>query len=98
MLRDRLTVCLDSFDLVCLSVSSQVPHWQEQRHKPPPPPPIPVPTHADLLRGNYGEFRANNDLLSYDLDVRVDPAKKFIGGSNTIRFRMLEDGTRIQIV
>src|SRR5271168_1727777 len=57
----------------------------------------PAPTHADLLRGNYGEYRANNDLLSYDLDVRVDPAKKFISGSNTIRFKMLADDSRIQI-
>ena len=57
----------------------------------------PTPTHADLLRGNYGEYRANTDLLSYDLDVRVDPAKKFISGSNTIRFKMLADDTRIQI-
>jgi len=56
-----------------------------------------VPSHADLLRGAYGELRANNDLLSYDLDVRVDPAKKFISGKNTIRFRMLRDGTKIQL-
>ena len=56
-----------------------------------------TPTHADLLRGNYGELRANNDLLSYDLDVRVDPAKKFISGKNTIKFRMLRDGARIQL-
>jgi len=56
-----------------------------------------APSHADLLRGNYGELRANNDLLSYDLRVRVDPAKKFISGQNTIKFRMLRDGTRIQL-
>ncbi len=55
------------------------------------------PTRADLLRGSYGEFRANNDLLSYRLDVRVDPARKFIQGSNAIRFRMLADGHRIQL-
>jgi aminopeptidase N len=55
------------------------------------------PSRADLLRGNYGELRANNDLLSYDLRVRVDPAKRFISGENTIRFRMLRDGTRIQL-
>ncbi len=36
----------------------------------------PGPTHADILRGEYGEFRANNDLLSYHLDVRVDPGKE----------------------
>jgi len=54
-------------------------------------------THADVLRGAYGPFRTNNDLLYYHLDVRVDPDKKFIGGKNTIRFRMLQDGTRIQL-
>lgn len=55
------------------------------------------PTRADLLRGAYGEFRANNDLLSYRLDVRIDPAKKFISGKNAIRFRMLADAQRIQL-
>ena len=61
-------------------------------------PPVPAaPTEADILRGAYGPFRANNDLLSYDLDVRVDPAKKFISGTNTIRFRMLKDDSRIQL-
>jgi aminopeptidase N len=54
-------------------------------------------TRADILRGAYGPFRANNDLLSYDLDIRVDPEKKFISGLNTIRFRMLKDDTRIQL-
>jgi aminopeptidase N len=75
--------------------------------KPPqakPRPPIrPIdmaptyPTRFDFLRGAYGPFRANNDLLYYHLDVRVDPAKGFIGGKNTVRFRMLKDGTRIQL-
>ncbi len=55
------------------------------------------PTRADILRGGWGPFRANNDLLSYHLDIRVDPEKKFISGKNTIRFRMLQDGTRIQL-
>jgi aminopeptidase N len=55
------------------------------------------PTHADILRGAYGPYRANNDLLFYDLDIRVDPDKKFLSGKNTIRFKMLQDGTRIQL-
>src|SRR5258708_35437214 len=55
------------------------------------------PTPGDLLRGSYGPYRANNDLLFYHLDIRVDPGKKFISGTNTIRFRMLEDGARIQL-
>ena len=54
-------------------------------------------THAQLLRGEYGRYRANNDLLSYHLDIRVDPEKKSISGKNTIRFRMLKDDTRIQL-
>ncbi len=55
------------------------------------------PTRDDVLRGGYGPYRANNDLLFYHLDLRVDPVAQTIKGSNTIRFRMLEDGTRIQL-
>ena len=65
-----------------------------------PPQPLPTqkpPTRADVLRGKYGRYRANNDLLFYHLDVRVDPEKKSIAGRNTIRFRMLKDDTRIQL-
>lgn len=67
---------------------------------PPAPGAAPAPTaptKADLLRGAYGPYRANNDLLSYHLDIRVDPEKRYISGKNTIRFRMLKDGTRIQL-
>lgn len=56
-----------------------------------------APSRASILRGEYGPYRANNDLLSYHLDVRVDPARKFISGKNTIRFRMLKDDRRIQL-
>src|SRR5215207_9325015 len=63
----------------------------------PAPPVPPPPARADILRGEYGRYRANNDLLFYHLDVRVDPAKKAISGRNTIRFRMLRDDTRIQL-
>ena len=62
------------------------------------PAPVPhVPTEADILRGAYGPYRANNDLLYYHLDVRVDPEKKYISGKVTTRFKMLRDGTRIQL-
>ena len=56
-----------------------------------------TPSRADILRGEYSPWRANNDLLSYDLDLRVDPDKKFLSGKNTIRFKMLKDDTRIQL-
>jgi aminopeptidase N len=58
---------------------------------------VKVPTKDDLLRGSYGPYRANNDLLFYHLDVRVDPVAESIAGTNTIRFRMLEDGATIQL-
>jgi len=63
----------------------------------PPPSTLGPPTRADFLRGQYGRYRANNDLLFYHLDIRVDPEKKSIAGQNTIRFRMLADDTRIQL-
>ena len=56
-----------------------------------------IPTRFDLLRGAYGPSRSNNDLLYYHLNIRVDPQEKSINGKNTIRFRMLQDGTRIQL-
>jgi aminopeptidase N len=56
-----------------------------------------LPTRAEMLRGAYGPYRANNDLLYYHLDIRVDPEKQFISGKNTIRIRMLQDGSRIQL-
>lgn len=56
-----------------------------------------APTRADILRGAYGQYRANNDLLYYHLDVRVDPEKKFLSGKVTTRFKMLKDDTRIQL-
>jgi len=56
-----------------------------------------APTHANILRGEYGRYRSNNDLLFYHLDIRIDPVKKFVSGKNTIRFRMLTADTRIQL-
>ncbi len=52
---------------------------------------------AARLRGAYGPFRANNDLLSYKLHVRVDPSAGTIQGDNQIRFRMLAPGRRVQV-
>jgi aminopeptidase N len=62
-----------------------------------PPDVAKVPTKDDLLRGGYGPYRANNDLLFYHLTLRVDPVAKTIAGTNVVRFKMLEDGTRIQL-
>ena len=62
-----------------------------------PPSTLRAPSRAELLRGQYGRYRANNDLLYYDLDVRIDPEKKWISGRNTVRFKMLKDDNRIQL-
>ncbi len=52
---------------------------------------------AGELRGEYDWHRANNDLLSYHLDLRVDPEQQSFGGKNTIRFRMLKSDCRIHL-
>ena len=49
------------------------------------------------LRGEYGRYRANNDLTYYHLDIRVSPETKTIRGKVTIGFRMLSDDNRIQL-
>ena len=72
-------------------------HLRGQQAPAPPPSSEGPPTRADILRGQYGRYRANNDLLFYHLDVRVDPNRNSIAGKNTIRFRMLADDTRIQL-
>jgi aminopeptidase N len=56
-----------------------------------------LPSKDDLLRGGYGPYRANNDLLFYRLTLRVDPVAKTISGTNVVRFRMLKDGRKIQL-
>jgi len=62
-----------------------------------PPQAAAPPTRANILRGEYGPHRANNDLLFYHLDIRVDPEKKFVSGKVAIRFKMLKDDSRIQL-
>src|SRR5574339_931936 len=63
----------------------------------PPATQAPAAQRANLLRGQYGPYRANNDLLFYHLDVRIDPETRTISGKNTIRFKMLNGDTRIQL-
>src|SRR5262245_43282934 len=78
--------------ILCILIMTAFPPFLSRRQSAPQ-----APTRADILRGAYTEERANNDLLSYDLDIRVDPEKKYISGKNTIRFKMLRDGARIQL-
>jgi len=82
--------------MILTAILARLLHTQ-QPAAPAPPAADRPPSRADILRGEYGRYRANNDLLSYHLDVRIDPAAKTITGKNTIRFRMLSDDTRIQL-
>lgn len=56
-----------------------------------------LPTEDDLLRGGYGPYRANNHVLFYHLTLKVDPASQTIAGANVVRFRMLKDGSKMQL-
>jgi aminopeptidase N len=57
----------------------------------------PIDVRAQELRGQYGRFRANNDVLHYHLDIRVTPAAQWISGKVVTRFKMLADDERIQL-
>ena len=93
--RKCVTKVLLVLTVASASLSAQTPQQSPQRTIAPQTPP--APTHANILRGEYGRYRANNDLLFYHLDIRVDPEKKFVSGKNTIRFKMLKDDNRIQL-
>lgn len=82
----------------CLAFATTVLAQTTQATPPPPPPStLRAPTPDDIRRGEYGRYRANNDLRHYVLDVRVDPEAKTIAGTSAVRFAMLEDDTRIQL-
>lgn len=87
--------CCACLAVALLCGTSTASGQQPARNEPPST--LRVPSRAELLRGEYGRYRANNDLLHYDLDVRIDPEKKWISGRNTVRFKMLKDDTRIQL-
>jgi aminopeptidase N len=88
MRRATAATCAAVFSVAVLAASppAQQPAAQD-----------PAPTRATILRGEYGRHRANNDVLHYHLDVRIDPEKKLVAGKNAIRFKMLGDDTRIQL-
>ncbi|MFC7523257.1 M1 family metallopeptidase [Parapedobacter sp. GCM10030251] len=51
---------------------------------------------ADSLRGQLTPFRTCYDINYYHLDVRVDPDKRYISGSNRFQFTASEDFSRLQ--
>ncbi len=54
-------------------------------------------SRQDSLRGSITPERSWWDLTYYDLRVSVDPDTRSLSGSNTIHYRVLEPGMRMQI-
>ena len=50
-----------------------------------------------VLRGAITPERAWWDLSHYHLDIKVDPANKYISGTNTMKYRVLSKQKRLQI-
>ncbi|RZK29462.1 MAG: M1 family peptidase, partial [Hymenobacter sp.] len=53
-------------------------------------------TRADSLRGGQRPERTCYDINYYHLNVKLDPARRFISGSNLFRFTATRDFTRLQ--
>jgi len=56
-----------------------------------------LPTRQDTLRGSITPEREWWDLTYYHLDIKVEPENKFISGSNTVGYRVLESNKTMQI-
>lgn len=54
-------------------------------------------TRRDSLQGGLRPERTNFDVQHYDLNITVNPDKKFISGYNDITFKVLEKTGRIQL-
>lgn len=54
-------------------------------------------TEQDTLRGSITGERAWWDLTYYHLDIEVKPDEKYISGSNTIRYKVLNEEQVLQV-
>jgi aminopeptidase N len=54
-------------------------------------------THQDSLRGSITKERIWWDLKHYDLNIKVNPNKKFLSGKNSITYEVLESYQIMQI-
>jgi aminopeptidase N len=55
-----------------------------------------ISTKQDSLRGMLTPLRTCYDLTYYHLDVKVDPYKKTISGSNLFKFKVVSDFRKLQ--
>ncbi len=56
-----------------------------------------LPTRQDTLRGSITAEREWWDLTYYHLDIKVEPDKKFISGSNTVGYKVIKSKKIMQI-
>ena len=56
-----------------------------------------LPTRQDSLRGSITPEREWWDLTYYHLDIKVEPYKKYISGSNTVGYKVLKSNKTMQI-
>ncbi len=56
-----------------------------------------VITQQEKLRGSITKDRVWWDLLHYTLEVKVDDVKKYISGSNVVKYKVLKDHQVMQI-
>lgn len=54
-------------------------------------------TRRDSLQGGLRPERTNFDVQRYDLNIKIDPDKKFISGYNDITFKVMENTSKIQL-
>jgi aminopeptidase N len=54
-------------------------------------------TRRDSLQGGLRLERTSFDVQRYDLNIKIDPEKKFINGYNNITFKVVENTNRIQL-
>lgn len=54
-------------------------------------------TRRDSLHGGLRSERTSFDVQRYDLNIKVDPDKKYISGYNNISFKVVENTGKIQL-
>lgn len=54
-------------------------------------------TRQDTIRGSITKERAWWDVKNYHLDIKVNPADSTISGSNTIKYKVLQEYNNMQI-
>ena len=54
-------------------------------------------TRQDTIRGSVTKERAWWDVKNYHLDIKVNPADSTISGSNTIKYKVLQEYNNMQI-